>query len=58
MRKQTKKQSRRARRRTIRRLPKGKKRGGANTFPLLPTNSAISVTTPESSDNVIAFSGK
>jgi len=55
--KKTRKQSRRhRRRRTYRRVPK---KGGADTFPLLPTSKAIEVSTaPDSSDNLLAFKGK
>lgn len=55
--KQTRKQTRRhRRRRTYRRVPR---KGGANTFPLLPDSKAIEVSTaPSSSDNLLAFKGK
>lgn len=30
-------------------------RGGSHTFPIIPDTSAIRVSNPESSDNILAF---
>lgn len=60
MKTRTRKHSRRHRRRTLRRIPRGTRamKGGADRFPLLPSTKAIAVSNPESSDNLLAFRGR
>uniref|UniRef100_A0A6C0F4A1 Uncharacterized protein n=1 Tax=viral metagenome TaxID=1070528 RepID=A0A6C0F4A1_9ZZZZ len=58
MAKKTRKSTRKSRRRTRRRIPRSR-RGGGDSYPLIPNNTAIEVSTAgDNSDNLMGMKVK